>query len=313
MPEITDTDVLELFAGKQDAERTIQLSDFESIKNAVIPRTSSIADYLLLLLWIREVKFGMSPWLKWDDMVILALNAFAINDIEVGDEIEWKAFVELVREGCLQETTADRQTKIYSLTLKGKKTAEKMFGAKGDTLAHVEAPPFILGSDVTDYPFMIQAANGRGVPKSAVEACQESIEWAEEPANVNIENPKGISDPIVKAIDKQTKEIQKQTAILENLKNEPKSVYLTDKPITTKSLQKPNEKDGFWEPQTDYATRVSLEVKSLQKYRETKEGMVWAEDGTWGIDGQKHICRKVGRSYDYFFFYTSELRNQYFR
>jgi len=33
---------------------------------------------------------------------------------------------------------------------------------------------------------MTQAASGKGIPKSAVVAHQESIEWTEEPANVNI-------------------------------------------------------------------------------------------------------------------------------
>ena len=38
MSEITDADVLELFVGKQDIKRAIQLSDFEAIKVAVSPR-----------------------------------------------------------------------------------------------------------------------------------------------------------------------------------------------------------------------------------------------------------------------------------
>jgi hypothetical protein len=72
-------------------------------------------------------------------------------------------------------------------------------------------------SDIADYPHMTQAASGRGVSIPAVKAFQASIEPANAPGNVNIKNPKSISDPVVKAIENQTKEIQRQTAILENM------------------------------------------------------------------------------------------------
>jgi len=128
MPEITDTDVLELFVGTRytsDSMRhSIKQSDFEAIKAAIVPRSSSIADYLLLLLWIREIKFGMPPQSR-ADVIIFIQNACTLGGVEVGDEIEWKTLDRLVQEGSLQETIADRRTKVYSLTLKGKKLPRK--------------------------------------------------------------------------------------------------------------------------------------------------------------------------------------------
>jgi hypothetical protein len=47
--------------------------------------------------------------------------------------------------------------------------------------------------DGTDYPLQMRAASGKGIPKSAVEAYQESIEEAEEPAVVVIKNQEPIT------------------------------------------------------------------------------------------------------------------------
>lgn len=105
----------------------------------------------------------------------------------------------------------------------------------------IEAPPIFI------------AASGRGNPQSAVDTTQNTIEWADAPANVNIENPKEISDPFVKAIEKQTKEIQKQTAILENIgestgRNTAKWLLKADMSQNNKELQEEVLSDLGFEP-----------------------------------------------------------------
>jgi len=47
--------------GSEPVQRTYALDYFENLKAAVAPWSSSIANCLLRILWIREVKFEMVP------------------------------------------------------------------------------------------------------------------------------------------------------------------------------------------------------------------------------------------------------------
>jgi len=55
-------------------------------------------------------------------------------------------------------------------------------------------------ADYARYPTMTQAASGRGNPKSAVQAYNESIEWAEEPTKMRLENIDEIRNAIYESI-----------------------------------------------------------------------------------------------------------------
>jgi len=131
MPIIADADVeiLELFAGKQDAAhikmrdgddyiafcerrydddtestRTtyydIKQSVFDDIKSVFtgILRFLPFAKHLLLILWIREFQFGLGS-LKDDDMYDVIQNTFAYSGVDINDETVAKEFFALFREG----------------------------------------------------------------------------------------------------------------------------------------------------------------------------------------------------------------------
>jgi hypothetical protein len=70
-----------------------------------------------------------------------------------------------------------------------------------------------VDSDTDASPVPTIAASGQGNPVSgmtaAEEAYQASIEWTDAPAEVNVNNPKEISDPIVEAVDKLTEHLVK--------------------------------------------------------------------------------------------------------
>ena len=63
-------------------------------------------------------------------------------------------------------------------------------------------------TDTEDAPPVMQAASGRGIPQLAVEAYQESIEWAEEPVEVNLNSiaPTALQDMVKSMPSVPTKE-----------------------------------------------------------------------------------------------------------
>ena len=145
--------------------------------------------------------------------------------------------------------------------------------------------------NIVDYPFMMQAASSRGNPKSAVEACQESIEWAKEPARVIVKNKKPIitsespDSPLVEVINKLNERLDK-TFIIEFAPDEIKSLLPEDCPI--------EGKEGFWESQKEYAFRIDKEESTLKQYRQTKNGVKLSKDDTWGMDKAGNIFKKTG-------------------
>jgi hypothetical protein len=125
----------------------------------------------------------------------------------------------------------------------------------------------------------IQVASGRGHPKSTVESYTDTIEWTDEPANVNIN---GI-DPVVLPI--------------------PVFIVASPKPVT-QEIFPDFDKEGFWESQGEYANRINCCVGTLRKYRETDSGVAWSKCGTLGKDKHGNIFRrengKSNSSYLYF-------------
>jgi hypothetical protein len=145
-------------------------------------------------------------------------------------------------------------------------------------------PATNVDTDTDAPPVLTIAASGQGSPKSgmtaAEEAYQASIEWTDDPAEVNVNNPKEISDPIVAAIEKQT-------AVLEK-------AYFGKESGTLTQEHYPADKEGFWEPQKEYADRMNLKESTLQRYRETSNGARRSKDGTWGIDKAGNIFKREG-------------------
>jgi hypothetical protein len=91
---------------------------------------------------------------------------------------------------------------------------EKMKGDVGGSVADNTPQSVVLGAkDIADYPYQMQAASGRGNPTSVLNAYHESIEEANEPADVVVKNRKPIDVSDKEGI-KATKEI---TAVLEDL------------------------------------------------------------------------------------------------
>jgi hypothetical protein len=172
-------------------------------------------------------------------------------------------------------------------------------------------------ADHAHYPYQIQAMSGRGIPPTTVDPFQGFIEPADEPADVNIKNPKEINSPIVKAIEKLIKETQRQTAAIEilgeyksndtahvveaiNRVNErfDKPIIIEFPPDESKSL-KPEDcpvegNGGHWEPQKVYADRVGLKESTLVQYRQTMNGVRLSIDGLWGIDKAGHTFKRLG-------------------
>lgn len=195
MAKIMNADVLELFAGKQEVansktrdnyiafcvcrynpktktkekiDRSIKRSDFENIKVAFtgVTRSLPFTDYLLWLLWIREVKFGMEPSLKTSDMFHFVHDAYTLcTDDTTAKAITIKWLMDLALDTLLKSgailaeyedrkicvTSGSGQTEIhltatYSLTLTGKKVAERILEETEKNIsAHLE-------SDIDDSP-----------------------------------------------------------------------------------------------------------------------------------------------------------------
>ena len=156
MTEMTDANLFKLFVGKQsidtlrwsgediiffvrrldlDTEKMedyrccIKQNDFKEIKDVFTGSLQSLstAEHLLLLLWIREVKFMMDS-LQDTDRLGFVQNAFALNNIEIDVEtVKWE-FQKLLHKGYISEgITGDDEIKDYFLTARGTITAEELF------------------------------------------------------------------------------------------------------------------------------------------------------------------------------------------
>jgi hypothetical protein len=116
-----------------------------------VPARSPFTDYLLRLLWIREFKFEKSA-LEMNGMFIFFLNAFILNDIEIDNDIVREELNVLLAKGYLQGIDEDYWqpgmasgsgwTTTYSLTLKGRKVAEKRMDtvSTADTASSTSPP-----------------------------------------------------------------------------------------------------------------------------------------------------------------------------
>ena len=161
MSKITDEELWELFTGDAELPRCFRdnwsgtvcpskWGEVEDIRRTVadVPRRQDYdfpnqkkkyrydcRDYLLRLLWIREVLFGMGN-LEEDGLRILFKNAFILSGIEATDQEFQDAFDSLAFAEYVQSKDEDwwrpgmrsgsGWTTVYPLTLIGKKTAEKM-------------------------------------------------------------------------------------------------------------------------------------------------------------------------------------------
>ena len=178
MTEFTDTDFLELFfdTGQVEydfcdeertdtgfrfsvckldlapaaTERFYALDRFESIKAAALPWSSSIADYLLRLVWIREVVLEMNPPTK-AELFAMAMRVFALGNFGQTylEEMEQGLDV-LLQEEYLYEKSEhipgnekfeNSWKKLYILEAKGRICAEKMVETKREVFARVKSPP----------------------------------------------------------------------------------------------------------------------------------------------------------------------------
>jgi len=149
----------------------------------------------------------------------------------------------------------------------------------------------------TANPYQIKAATGVAVPDT-VQAYQASIEDSDGSVpNVNVANPESINKPVVEAVDRLTEHLV--------------SVFPPDKPDTP---DMPDfDKDGFWVPQDDYATRIGRSSDTLSGYREARYNPVRLANGVMKIRGG-HFCRQTGDKdnspFEFFVQYTPESKRR---
>lgn len=206
-----------------DLHYPIQWNEINDIAVIVAnpPQNQPFTDYLLRILWIREFKFGMHA-LKMGDTLTFVTNAFILTGIEIHSTLAQYELNILLEEGYIQGIDEDHWhpgmpsgsgwTTVYPLTLKGKKVAEKRMHtvtAAVDTAPvsppikpvppwkrqTVESPPVVPETQIAGNPVQIQAATGKGIPKSAAEVLEEYQEWIEEadaPADVVVKNEEPI-------------------------------------------------------------------------------------------------------------------------
>ena len=144
-------------------DRSIRWSDFENIKDAFANVSQSLlptdtdqqwwAWWILWVLWIREVKFRMEPSLKINDMLIFIRDSHTLCTADTTIDaitIQWLcefALDELLKRRYVHAKYEEHRgldiggrierhrVAIYSLTLTGKKVAEKI---DMDTSAFIE-------------------------------------------------------------------------------------------------------------------------------------------------------------------------------
>ena len=106
----------------------IAKSDFEVIKNIFpgILRTLPITKQLLLILWIREIKFATDP-LSDDEMYDYIPGVFAFNRIKISNKRVLKELNVLIDNECLVEDDEEEFDYEYPITAKGEFVAEETF------------------------------------------------------------------------------------------------------------------------------------------------------------------------------------------
>jgi len=128
--------------------RQYLLKYFESIKAAALPRSPSVADHLLRLLWIRECKFEMDPPTK-DELFAMMTRVVDMGKYpDVTAKAMEKGFKVLVQKKCIRAknkplssgASAKSWTQVYSLTRKGEHYAERMVETKKEFFANIKYP-----------------------------------------------------------------------------------------------------------------------------------------------------------------------------
>lgn len=219
--EISNDDLWELFTGRRQQPYSfregslgkhtlVTQRDTDAIRNAVAnARPSSRGNRdLLLLMWIREMKFGKAP-LHDDNLCVFFKDAFNLTETSVSEEgIRYK-IEELLNSGDIErkdERLGNRWGNAYHLSMSAKRQAKKRFNElilktetyEEDTELTEEEPQetieqtipssFAATSELSVAPPIPTALTGVGVP-DIVEGYQEYIEEPDgTPANVNVVN-----------------------------------------------------------------------------------------------------------------------------
>jgi hypothetical protein len=169
MPQITDANLFELFAGKGNIDKIrwsgedmnffvnrlnpdtgemeesrccITQNDFQNIREIFTDgslKSLSHTEYLLLILWIREVRF-MKGSLQDIDRLEFVQNAFAFSGNEIDEPTVRLKFQELLRRRYISEgITGENQVKDYFLTEKGTSTTGELLDKMKEFVsAHAE-------------------------------------------------------------------------------------------------------------------------------------------------------------------------------
>lgn len=210
-----------------DAETTgtiirhsIKHSDLKNIEDIFCDVSWSsvpFADYLLWILWVREEIFDMRSPLK--ENLVFAKRAFALINKDLKAGTVEKVFDILLQGEYFKDGSVNCQTSggDYSLTSKGKRIAKILFKKTvHGTFAYDKSLSIAPEADITTCPRPAQVASGKGVSKSAVEAYQETIEWADEPAEVIVKNKKPIAvrdNQVVELLKKLNSLVEKNTIV----------------------------------------------------------------------------------------------------
>jgi hypothetical protein len=211
-------------------------------------------------------------WFNKDEKVVYEKSKFDIDDFIIAD-LQTKKTILGIKGLRSSEIRADVMF-MWHVDSELQKLANVIrLAEKTTSMESVESPV-----DYSHFPVQMQAATGVGVPEIIV-AYQASIEDSDGSVpNVNLNNPKDISNPVVEAVDRLTEHLVKVFPFDES------------KLLTPKDY--PDEKEGFWETEKDYAVRVKLAEKTLKRYRETNNGVRLSEDGTWGMDKNDNVFKK---------------------
>ena len=124
---LNDDDIsFDLYARDSDdnAEKTIRRSDVEDVEEFFADSLQSrpFARHLLLLLWIREVKFN-TKGLKAENAYEFFYKGFlSLYDISVDEDTLWNEFEKLLYEYYFQDTCSG-----FVLSAKGRRAAESIF------------------------------------------------------------------------------------------------------------------------------------------------------------------------------------------
>jgi hypothetical protein len=145
----------------------------------------------------------------------------------------------------------------------------------------------LVEPDTVSPPIFIAASTEK--KKSALEMYNEGKPLPEPdfPEDVNINNPKAISDPIVETLEKTN-------AILERFHSKP--IQIQFYPDDTPPDKIPDfVNDGFFVPLDDYVIRIGGKpsAETLTGYREVRHNPVQLPDGIIKIKGG-HYCRQTG-------------------